>query len=228
MSLQDFKNLHEHEDVYVLGSGPSLTFVDPLFFTGKVVVATNKVAERLGLYDYVSDLYTVSHYHSDVEELAALHPMHDYFTPEGDQGFAGEPYKTDYPAAVNFYRNKVTSFDFDVDRMWPDDPDSELIVGSTSMHAAMHFACLLGASTVLMVGADCGMIDGQSNQSGYVSGNLDRPLQEQAEWLARWEKHLRAVANKLRSHYSVNIMSINPFINLNLESHVFQGWILGD
>jgi len=227
MSLADFKNLHEHEDVYVLGSGATLDHIDPEFFRDKVVVATNGVADRLGLYDVTTNLYVVTHYHQDAKYLSEKYPFFDVLTPLGDQGFAGTP-QVSFDDNVTTYPNKVTSFDFNVDKMWPDDPDSELIVGSTSMHAAMHFACLLGASTVLMCGADCGLLDGAANHTGYQSGNLAGPVQDQVEWLARWELHLRKVSAKLRTHYGVRIYSITPWQNLQLEGHVYQGFVLGE
>ena len=226
MRLNDFKDLHEHEDVYVLGSGATLDHIDPLFFRDKVVVATNLVADRLGLYDFVTDLYCVTHYHQDAKYLSEKYPFFDVLCPLGDQGFAGTP-QVSFDDNVTTYPNKVTSFDFNVDKMWPDDPDAELIVGSTSMHAAMHFACLLGASTVLMCGADCGLLDGKSNHGDYVSGNLATDVEHQIAWLARWEKHLRSVAAKLREHYGVRIYSINPWVNLQLESHSFVGYLEG-
>jgi hypothetical protein len=76
---------------------------------------------------------------------------------------------------------------------------------------------MLGARNVILVGADCGLLDGEANQAGYKSGNLtgDDPL----SWLGRWEQHLRAVSDKLRAVYGVRIYSLNPFVNLNLEGH---------
>ena len=118
------------------------------------------------------------------------------------------------------YPHKPTNFNFTVDGAWPDNPTG-LVVGSTSVHGSIHLACKFGASHVILVGVDCGMLDGKANQHGYVSGNLDSP--DPMTWLARWELHLRQVTNRLQQEYGVRIHSLNPFLNLNLEGHEWQG-----
>lgn len=207
-------------DWFVLGSGPTLTHIDPTFFVNKNVVSTNRVGERLGLYDMDCHLVTHSHYQwEDTYPLAEKYPMHLFWVPEGDQGFAGSPGRTDL-TNVTHYPHTPTHPDFTVERAWPTDPNG-LLVGSTSLHGSMHLACKLGARTIILVGADCGLLDGATNQTGYQSGNLkvDDPL----PWLERWDQHLQAVSNKLRNRYGVRIYSLNPFVNLNLEGHDWLG-----
>jgi hypothetical protein len=206
-------------DMYVLGSGPSLTFIDPDFFTGKTVIATNRVGERLGLYDMHCTVHTHSHYQwHDTYPLAEKYPQHQFWVPEGDQGHPGTPGRTDLPN-VTHYPHQPTRYDFTVETAWP--PDGGLIVGSTSLHGSMHLACVLGARNVILVGADCGMIDQQANQDGYFSGNLVND--DTMMWLGRWEQHLRAVKHALIEKYGVRIYSLNPFLNFNLEGHTWTG-----
>jgi len=90
-------------------------------------------------------------------------------------------------------------------------------VGSTGVHGAMHLACMLGASNIILVGVDCGLLDGKTNHGEYVSGNLASG--DVLDWLARWDGHLRQVKNVLIDVYGVRIYSLNPFVNLNLEGH---------
>ena len=217
MELKELKNKHKYEDIYVLGSGPSLTYVDPSFFCDKIVVATNSVADRLKLYDMWSfpHIYTHSHYHDELHALADRYIGY-YIAPEGDQGHAGGP-NPRHPMVI-YYPHPATSYDFVVEKAVH--PDG-LIVGSTSMHGAMHLAAHMGAANIIMVGADCGMIDGKFNQEGYTSGNLE--TSDPAFWLDRWETHLRQVKAYLCDRYEVNIYSLNPFLNMNLEGHEWRG-----
>jgi len=206
---------------YVLGSGPTLDPIHPSFFDDQNVVATNAVAERLGLYERgeCRKLLTHSHYHEETYELAEKYPGYMFWTPQGDRGFEGKPGRTDLNNVFH-YPHKPTSFNFTVDGAWPDNPTG-LVVGSTSVHGSIHLACKFGASHVILVGVDCGMLDGKANQHGYVSGNLDSP--DPMAWLARWELHLRQVTNRLQQEYEVRIHSLNPFLNLNLEGHEWRG-----
>jgi hypothetical protein len=119
---------------------------------------------------------------------------------------------------VIYYPHPATSYDFVVEKAVH--PDG-LIVGSTSIHGSMHLAAHMGAANIIMVGADCGMIDGKFNQEGYVSGNLE--TSDPDFWLARWETHLRQVKAYLCDRYEVNIYSLNPFLNMNLEGHEWRG-----
>jgi hypothetical protein len=215
--LSSFANMHRGSDIYVLGSGPSLSFIDAGFFRNKIVVATNEVAERMGLYAVTRTVYTHSHYHVETVELALRYPKHYFFCPNGDRGFEGTPKQ--FLDNLTYYPHRPTKYDFNVDDAWP--LSGGLIVGSTSTHGAMHLACLMGASNVILAGVDCGMIDGAANQEGYVSGNLASP--DPLPWLARWEEHLRSVKARLVAEYGVRIYSLNPFMNMNLEGHTWTG-----
>lgn len=206
---------------YVLGSGPTAGLIHPSFYEGQNVVATNLVGERLGLYERggCAKLLTHSHYHEDTYLLAGKYPNYMFWTPNGDRGFEGKPGRTDL-GNVFHYPHKVTSYDFNVDEAWPDNPTG-LVVGSTSVHGSIHLACKFGATHIILVGVDCGMLDGQVNQQGYLSGNLDAG--DPMPWLARWELHLRQVTNRISQEYDVRIHSLNPFLNLNLEGHQWRG-----
>jgi len=78
----------------------------------------------------------------------------------------------------------------------------------------MHLAAWLGASNIVLVGADCGTIDGDGRVKDYPSGH--------APW-ALYNQHLLRMKQWLRENYSVEVYSLNPFVNFNLEGHTFQG-----
>jgi hypothetical protein len=201
-----------NRDIYVLGSGPTGDYIQPRFFDGKIVIATNLVAERRGLYDTDATVITHSHYHSDIYPLADKYPNHTFYAPRGDQGFAGKPERL--LPNIHFYPHPPTKFDFRVEESMQ---GGGFIVGSSSIHGSMHIAAYMGATTIILVGADCGMLDGRANMAGYDSGNLvnDDPRM----WLDRWEQHLRMVKAWLQDNYDVSIHSLNPFLNFNLEGH---------
>lgn len=215
-SLADYRDIHSG-DIWVLGSGPTLTYINPAFFDSKIVIATNRIAERLDIYKRPNLVYTHSHYHhEDLHSLVTDHPWHTFFGPEGDQGFAGSPTWT-APNMV-YYPHKPTVYDFTPDNAYHEDG---LIVGSTSIHGSMHLAAHMGADNIILVGADCGIMDGHTNHTGYTSGNLI--TDDTRMWLARWNTHLEAMKAWLINRYNVNIYSLNPFVNLNLEGHTWEG-----
>lgn len=204
-----FRNSRKGETAWVLASGASLNHVPRWFWSDRLVVCTNFVGVRLGL----SEFYTVTHYHRDAAQIAEERPDLPVIAPRVDQGGAAAlPHP---PQARNiFYINTGTQAyaRFDCAELWPKQPDT-LVVGPTSLHMTMHFAQYLGAKHIILAGADCGLLDGQSNFAGYEPG--DNPLDV-------WQRTLSQVANQLRSE-GVTVMSLNPFVNFALEGHTFHG-----
>lgn len=205
-------------DVYVLGSGATLDYFEPSFFRNKAVIAVNRAAERLNLYEKNPDIITFSHYHhEDVYPLAERYPHHWFVTPEGDQGLDGHP--SERPHNVIYFPHPPTVYDFNVHTAQYRDG---LIVGSTSAHGAMHLACALEARFVWLAGIDCGVLDGKTNHGTHpLMASPDG--RSDLEVLTRWETHLREVKSYLVSRYGVGIHSINPFLNPNLEGHTWEG-----
>jgi hypothetical protein len=89
-----------------------------------------------------------------------------------------------------------------------------LAFGSSSLHGAMHLAAWLGAKHLVLVGADCGTLDGEHRVAGYIEGHTP--------W-ALYNRHHLLMKQFLIENYGVTVYSLNPFINFNLEGHRFSG-----
>lgn len=197
------------ETAWVLGSGASLNYVPRWFWSDRLVVAVNFVGLRLELQEF----YAVTHYHADAAQIAAERPDIPVIAPRVDQGGpAAIPVPPQAPNIFYIDTNAQAYSQFDCAELWPKKPDT-LIVGPTSLHMTMHFAAYLGARHIILAGADCGLLDGDSNFRGYSVG--DNPM-------AVWERTLGDVANQLRAE-GVSVMSLNPFVNFALEGHRFHG-----
>lgn len=203
-----FRDRHRGATVYVLGSGSSLDHIDPGFFAGKVVVTTNHIGVELGLDDF----YCVSHYHIDANLIAASHPHIPIIVPEVDQGGNQlADHAPEHPNVWAFPTNQQAYAAFDPESHWPTEPDS-LVVGPTSLHMTMHFAHYLGAAYIVLVGADCGTLDGRENRDGHDRG-IGSP------W-GVWALALPRVADQLR-RMGTEVYSLNPFVNFALEGHSY-------
>ena len=206
----DFKGKHSGATVYVVGSGATLNYIPPGFLDDKVVVCINRSGEALGLDQF----YSVSHYHHDAHILADARPDLPVIVPMIEQGI-GTPALT-RPTQPNVYfveTNQQMYSSFNVDEHWPAD-ENHLVCGPTSLHMGMHFAAYLGAKFMVVVGADCGVLDDRDAVEGYAPGD-PKPF-------AVWEEQLPKVARKLRS-MGVGVVSLNPFVSLALEGHRFRG-----
>jgi hypothetical protein len=85
----------------------------------------------------------------------------------------------------------------------------------------MDLAGYVGARFVMLVGADCGTIDGQHRIPDYPN---DEPTETYARWVWEvYEKHGQRMKQWMKATYDCDVYSLNPFINFNLEGHTFQG-----
>jgi hypothetical protein len=208
MRLNDLKGKHQGETIWVLGSGPSLNFLSPELFRDKITVSTNFSARTLG---FIPD-YVFTHYHEDALDLISDSGMVVTLTNNWRDS---SPFpRPENPDIVLVEQDSYTP----PGEAWspethPPRKDS-LVYGSSSLHGSMHLAAHLGAAFIILVGADCGTIDGENRVSGYVQG--DTP------WNV-YNKHHKLMKDYLEREYPVKVHSLNPFINFNLEGHTFHG-----
>lgn len=205
MGLTVAQGAHAGATIWVVGSGASLDYIAPEFFSEKVCVAVN----RVGITKPLAEFYTVTHYHRDAMIVAEARPDLPVITPQADLGAGGPEAADREPTQGNIHRfptGPQLFGAFNPERHWPTDPDA-LVAGPTSLHMTMHFAHWLGAASIVLVGADCGTLDERSNFDGYSVG--DNPFDV-------WSRTLPGVADQLRQRGTA-VHSLNPFVNLQCE-----------
>jgi len=210
LSLSNLHNSHSKQTIWVLGSGPSLDHVGADFFVDKIVVSTNYAAQTLGV---MAD-YAFTHYHKVARELQGITAT--VVTLERDtnthEAWGFEDFENITFAEQDSYQAPGSAWN-PFDRNPP--KEGSLAYGSSSLHGAMHLAAHLGASSIVLVGADCGTLDGAHRVKDY-------PVDGHKPW-ALYNQHHKLMKDWLVEKYGVAIHSLNPFINLNLEGHKFEG-----
>lgn len=211
MLLSELRNREHLSTIWVLGSGPSLNYVAGEFFADKIVVSTNFSARALG----VRPQYAFTHYHANAKDLLS---DSDVVVTLGGDTLTQKPWQGEQPpqlalAPQKSYAPPGAGWD-PFGAHTP--PDGSLAYGSSSLHGAMHLAAFLGAGSIILVGADCGQIDGADRVHNYQVPNGHTLWQ-------LYDKHHQLMAHWIRSAYEIQVMSLNPFINLNLEGHTFTG-----
>lgn len=207
MNLEDLRDEFRHQTVWVLGSGPSLNFIDPNFFNDKVVIATNFSAKVLGMEPEVA----FSHYHSvtkDLSEVTGIVVTLARDTVTQDSWAGPVPDNVVLVDQVSYEPPGASWNPLTTHR------PTTIAYGSSSLHGAMHLASFMGASSIVLVGADCGTIDGEHRVAGYPDGHKLWSL---------YNNHHQLMKQYLYREYGTMVYSLNPFINLNLEGHSFEG-----
>jgi hypothetical protein len=216
VDLKDLKDCRKGETAWVLGSGGTLNYLDPTFFADKLTVCTNLGPARFGVTH--SD-FIFSHYHSVAVD--ALDHADVVVTLACDTN-THQPWPGDVPDRLvlipqDTYSGPADSFDPNSSHRPRGD---SLVYGSSSLHGTMHLAAHIGAAHIVMVGADCGALDGKTNVDGYNGGEVQ--TQPHRIW-PLYDRDHRRTKQYLTDTYGVTVYSLNPFINLNLEGHTFVG-----
>lgn len=205
VTYKDFERKHNGETIYVVGSGATLDYVDRTFFDGKTVVAANHAWREKAEHAYVCS----NHWNVEapgwlvVPEVEQVPPQDAHpIKPEGDHVLF-------VPTITQRYA------DFDPQRDWPS--DGRFAVGPSSATITMDWAAYLGAAHIILVGFDCGFIDGKERKEGYVPpANADAIAAHSHHRL--WGRQMEETAALFRSR-GISVHSLNPWVTFGLEGH---------
>lgn len=218
-NIKELKGIHQDEDIYVIGAGASLDFIDPSFFEGKIVIGTNQVYKKVKC-DYLI--------RKEVKFLKpALETGAKVIVSEYDSGNLNSgadklnTNKLDHPNLYYFQHldnlhDQVNTTVIGTDK---------LVVSFSTITSGMHLAAYMGAYNIILVGHDCGSLNGKMTFNGYYNSIADTPWQswdQYKAWLKVIEKQTISVKEALIKHYECNVVSINPFVSLNLENNLFM------
>lgn len=210
--LKELKDCERGNDIYIIASGKSVDFIPVAFFDGKVT---------LGVGNLFSTPYKCKYY---------VRKEH-----------LGLPHALTFPGIHIVSRHDCGNFS---GRRIPDNPDcyvfdhmsndtalhlaeldtERIIVSWSTITSGIHLAYYMGAKNIILCGADCGQINGQSNFSTYDTseggGSAVNP-----EWYRKWLGMIspasEALAQELRKR-GVGVMSINPWVNFQLEGNCYE------
>lgn len=219
MTILHFKNIYRGSEIYVFGSGASLDHIPPSYFDNKVCIATNRVGFEYGLKKY----WVAGHHYESGEYYRQLGCTAPIILPDRDINNLEMPPIPDRDGIFRFPASKQHYDKFSVDLHFPKEQD-RLVVGSTGFHTSLHLAQYMGASTIIIVGLDQGKLDGKTNFNNYTKRphlpNRDTGQTENS--FVVWEQHTREMVVKIRET-GCNVFSLNPFMNWNLEGHIYSG-----
>jgi hypothetical protein len=199
-------------DIYVVGSGSSLNYVNRSFFDGKVTIGINLA------YRFFQITYGISIHTSLIPEMIARGVVG--ISPEWDMGIHGRK-RVKMGNEVVFRHKNNTQYIYDerhtgyldIDFSDFDNPEQLVIGGIAS--SAIHLAYRLGATSIILAGIDGGVLDGITNIRSYT------PEPTEAEHIYEMQPQIDLVCNMIRSK-GVGVYSLNPFTNFCLEGHTFN------
>lgn len=212
-SISELKDRCTGYDIYVVASGPSASFIEPSFFNNKIAIGINEVYRRFSNLDYLVRKEAIRSNQAYVTGIPLIISRHSCGDTKSKINKLDGKY--DY-FVFDHVENGLTEVNLDVIGT------DKIVVSYSTITSAMHIAAYMGAANIILVGHDCGYIDGERNIIGYP----DTPYQGGSDFYHRFltqiEPQTVAVRERLKQVYKCNVYSLNPFVNFGLEGHRYE------
>lgn len=213
MPIQALKNAHYGEDIWVIAAGPSAGYVRSSFFQGKCTIGVNRVWKKFDVK------YVICKEPQVLVEAAAA----------GYKVIASKHAYGSLADGLNWAEGEIFIFEHCENRLEEIDLNvigtDRIVVSYSTITSAMHVAAYMGARNIILVGHDCGLLDGSKNYEGYpepLAVSLGFPNGFYEEFLSEIEPASLAVRDRLQEVYVCNIYSLNPFLNFGLEGRRYE------
>ena len=216
-SVIDFKGIHKGLDIWVIAAGPSMNYIDDSFFENKITIGINRVAMKFNCnYLVAKDGRGFELISKQIDPRTKLIlSKHESGNPHQKiNSFNGDHWLFEHPSKPK-EKPDLSCISLESNR---------IVVSYSTITSGIHLAAYMGAKSIILCGHDCGTIDGESTITSYYSeikphhGNDERYIR----WLSQIENDTALVSNKIKQIYGCNIHSLNPFINFNLEGHLYN------
>jgi hypothetical protein len=206
-SLIDYKDIHRVEPCFIIGSGASLNHYPNINLEG-VTIGINRA------YEILDTKYTIIHHHPIVQD--AIDSGQTVFYSEYDTCNFGMK-KASFEGGIMYRHLGQSYLDFNPELI--DNPNDEMLLcGGTTVVNGIGLALYMGCKTIILVGCDAGAINGRVNVNGYYQdSNMVSQLYHSTK--------TNALIKKIRDYLKpkgVNILTLSPFLDYNLEGNVYQ------
>jgi len=213
--ISELKNKHVGNDIYVIGSGPSLTFINSKFFRNKIVICVNHTITHI---DKAQALYLVAKEPTKSMQSAAVKRGARIVTCRRHSGVASNPLNE------CFYPESTYLFDPKADVISKKGRINALERSSSTIVTGLHLAAFLGTKYIVLVGHDCGRIDDEMHVENYNKRGAVMKGGAYVKWMRQNKVELKTLKAKaqLKQYWGVEVYSLNPFVNFGLENHKYE------
>lgn len=210
-SIGELKDIYSGYDIYVVASGASAGFIDPSFFNNKLAIGVNEVWKRFANMDYV-----VRKESKWMSAAIAASRQFGFKLIVSQHNCGMLKYEKNTGADYYFEHLDNGLQDIDLSVVGTD----KIVVSYSTITSAIHVAAYMGAANIILVGHDCGTLDGKTNIAGYAESIAGARFYR--EFLTVIEPQTLALRAKLKEVYGCNLYSLNPFVNFGLEGHEYE------
>lgn len=223
MRLRELRDVFAGQDIYIVGSGPTLNLFPLEFLRDKICLSLN-------------DAYKA---HPAITPIALMH--HQLYAHDGNEiaanyheNFPG----IKYPIVKATGRDRIEDVDWnhpyfyyfdwshDIDSIWEQPKDSDRLIymrEGCSLHAALQIAWIMGAKTIFTIGCDSRTMGGrhyaQYDKSGFRD---DEVLKRGVERNYDAYVYGTLVIQEFLKRKGINVMNISPIVGYHLVDFQFE------
>ena len=220
-----YKDIHKDDDIYILASGKSVDYIDNSFFDNKIVIGINQAFKKIKCN------YLVRKETKLLLECIGLNPDTIHFISYGDCGSNNNRNYNIYNNLDEKLKKNVVVYNHNCNNnVMPDNlPMNEyaLVVSYSTIVSGIHLAAHMGAKNIILVGHDCGTLNGECNFMDYHTEDTYKIAwkngkKDYTNWLPKIENDTIKLKGLLKEKYGCNVYSLNPFINFGLEGNIYK------
>ena len=227
LKLTDFHNKHKDNDIYIIASGKSLDYIDESFFNNKICIGVNQS------YKKIITQYLVRKENALLLEIIKNDTLKNiiHFVSAGNCGGLNLQNKKEIDKLSDEYKQNICIYGHNKNTQnitsIPELRNNQLFVSYSTITTAIYLAYYMGAKNIILVGHDCGLINNESNFNGYHTKQTIS-IAWKGDSQNKYNNWLNVIENdtiilkKYLNTKNVNVLSLNPFINFNLEGHIYS------
>jgi hypothetical protein len=213
--IRELKNKHPNSDIYVVGSGASFGYINKSFFVNKITICVNHTIDHI---NKAKELYLVAKEPNEEMQKSAKDHNASIVMCKHHSGLTKNPLnKICYPDITYIFEARYEVIPKKNNPVALERSSSTIVTG-------LHLAAHLGAKNIIIVGHDCGTIDGNMHIENYNKKNAVMKGGAYRKWMRHNKVENKTIKAKelLKRHWNIEVYSLNPFINFNLEGHDYQ------
>ena len=207
--MEDYKDCHKDEDVYVLASGKSVDFIPTSFFENKTIIGVNQV------YKKNTCKYLLRKECDLLNEAIKSAPKAVHFISrlrcgcqDANQQYIKKFKITDTSKIVIYNHNINTC---KMPKTLPKEPS--LVTSHSTITTAIHLAAYMGAKNIILVGHDGGLINGECNFKGYHTDSTYKITwsggkKDYKKWVTNIDDQTITLKAMLKTKYNLSLIHI--------------------
>jgi len=214
-NFTEFKDIHKGQDIWIIAGGASMSYVDPSFFEGKVVMGVGESFRKYKNLPYYMRKDGSSYQGFDIFEEVKKNSLYSRIIFSDYHGCAYEWGKNEFPNAdIDYWYFEHEPSHGELSTNWAD-IDGKFANGIGITGIAVHLCAYMGAKNIIICGNDTCFLDGKDYFNGYGAYECPTSHIQTLNW--GYDQTIEVVKH-FRSK-GVNIHGLNSFVDLRLEGH---------